>query len=167
MSEIPVNSQKDWEARLGELLPFYGHRNWIVIADSAYPAQARAGIEILIADASQMEVLRSVLAAIEASGHVRANVYLDEELSYVTDRQVSGVSAYRQKLEMLLNLSRPRLMAHERIIARLDEAAQVFRVLIIKTQMVIPYSSVFLELDCGYWDDTAEKELRQAMSGCA
>ena len=28
-----------WEARLDELLPQFGHRNWFVVADSAYPAQ--------------------------------------------------------------------------------------------------------------------------------
>ena len=25
------------------VLPLFGHRNWIVVADSAYPAQSQAG----------------------------------------------------------------------------------------------------------------------------
>jgi len=34
-------------------------------------------------------------------------------------------------------------MEHEQIISRLDEAGQTFRVLIIKTDMTLPYTSVF------------------------
>jgi hypothetical protein len=30
--------------------------------------------------------------------------------------------------------------------------------------MTIPYTSVFFELDCGYWDADAEQRLRQAIS---
>jgi len=36
-------------------------------------------------------------------------------------------------------------------------------VLVIKTDMTIPYTSVFFELDCGYWDSDAEKRLREGM----
>jgi len=53
-------------------------------------------------------------------------------------------------------------MAHEKLIARLDEAAQVFRVLVIKTALALPYTSVFLELGCGYWNADAERRMRKA-----
>ena len=33
-----------WKSFLRQELPILGHRNWIVIADSAYPAQNSAGI---------------------------------------------------------------------------------------------------------------------------
>ena len=46
----------------------------------------------------------------------------------------------------------------------LDEAGQTFRVLIIKTDMTLPYTSVFLQLDCGYWTAEAEKRLRETMA---
>ena len=35
----------------------YGHRNWLVIADSAYPAQSRQAIETVVADEEQTRVL--------------------------------------------------------------------------------------------------------------
>jgi hypothetical protein len=54
-------------------------------------------------------------------------------------------------------------LPHEQIIHKLDECAEVFRILIIKTDMTIPYTSVFFELDCSYWNATAEERLRQAM----
>ena len=37
----------NWRERLTEELPVLGHRNWIVVADAAYPAQCRPGIETL------------------------------------------------------------------------------------------------------------------------
>ena len=60
-----------WESKLSERIPLYGHRNWIVIADSAYPAQAREGIETIVVNADQLRVLKHVLAALDASKHVR------------------------------------------------------------------------------------------------
>jgi DNA-binding NarL/FixJ family response regulator len=46
---------------------------------------------------------------------------------------------------------------------KLDDVGEKFRVLLIKTNMRIPYTSVFLELECGYWNSHAEKQLRSAM----
>src|SRR5665213_988847 len=40
-----AQQQKPWTMVLDERLPLYGHRNWIVIADSAYPLQSAPGIE--------------------------------------------------------------------------------------------------------------------------
>jgi len=33
------------------LLPLFGHRNWIVVADSAYPAHSMPGIETIVSGA--------------------------------------------------------------------------------------------------------------------
>ena len=45
----------------------------------------------------------------------------------------------------------------------LDRAGARFRVILIKTPMRIPYSSVFVELQCGYWNAQAENRLRAAI----
>jgi hypothetical protein len=59
--------------------------------------------------------------------------------------------------------SNPKRLAHEQIIDKLDHSAQTFRILIIKTEFTIPYTSVFFELDCGYWNAEAERNLREAI----
>jgi len=46
---------------------------------------------------------------------------------------------------------------------KLDEAGKLFRVLILKTDLVLPYTSVFLQLDCGYWSGDAQKRLEAAL----
>jgi hypothetical protein len=134
-----------------------------VVADSAYPAQSKPGIETILADADQIHVVRTVLDAITASRHIRANVYVDKELSFVAENDAPGITEYRKQLDAAVYGSSVKRIPHEQIIAKLDQSAQVFRILIIKTDMTIPYTSVFFELDCGYWNAGAEERLRQAL----
>ena len=153
-----------WEKQLASALPLFGHRNWIVVADAAYPAQSSLGIETTAADADHIHVLRTVMDRITASNHIRANVYLDHELGFVSEEDAPGAADYRREVKGILQGDRVFSLPHEKIIHKLDEAAQVFRVLILKTRMTIPYTSVFLELDCGYWSADAEARLRAAIA---
>lgn len=152
-----------WKLRLNQSLPLFGHRNWIVVADSAYPAQSSPGIETVVASASQIEVVQTVANAIAASTHVKALIHLDRELAHVSEADAPGVDQYRRQLEAALQGSNLSRIPHEEIIARLDLSARVFRILIVKTPMTIPYTSVFFELDCRYWNADAEHRLRHAM----
>jgi L-fucose mutarotase/ribose pyranase (RbsD/FucU family) len=152
-----------WEEILKHRLQLYGHRNWLVIADSAYPAQSRHGIETIIADEEQTTVLDRVLAALHKSKHVTATVYIDREMSFVPEEDAPGISSYRQKLDSAFERFEVSSLPHEEIIATLDRIGKTFRVLLIKTNMRIPYTSVFFELGCRYWDGQAEMRLRAAM----
>ena len=167
MAAMPRLTKPDWERQPNSLLPLFGHRNWIVVADSAYPAQSRPGIDTIVSGVGQIEAARRVLDAIAASKHVRARIYLDQELEFVAEADAPGVSRYRAQLAGLLKSAKTTTLPHEQIIARLDQAALVFRVLIIKTELSIPYTTIFLELDCGYWGSEAEHRLRQAMAASA
>jgi hypothetical protein len=160
-----AHNELTWQQKLHERVPLYGHRNWIVIADSAYPAQSRDGIETIVSNAGQLDVLQEVLATLGASKHVKPIVYTDRELTFVPEKEAPGISTYKQELARLLKGQTQNPMAHEQIIAKLDQAGQTFRVLIIKTNMTIPYTSVFLQLDCAYWGPEAEKRLRESMAG--
>ena len=157
-------AEGNWKQVLSERLPLYGHRNWIVVADSAYPAQSREGIETIVSGAGQIDVLKQVLGAISASKHVRAIVHTDRELKFVEEKEAPGISAYRQQLAAILGNQKVDELPHEQIIAKLDQVSQTFRVLIIKTNMTIPYTSVFLELNAGYWGADSETRLRARMT---
>lgn len=159
-----ISAEPDWQQRAAEQLPLLGHRNWIVIADAAYPWQSRDGIETIATGDDQLAVLQWVLASIEKSGHVRPTIYLDAELPYVSEEDAAGISAYRKDLESLLDDALKHSLPHEEIIAKLDESATTFHVLILKTNLRLPYTSVFLELDCGYWSADAEERLRERMA---
>ena len=147
-----------WQGRLDSQLPRMGHRNWIVVADAAYPLQSAAGIETIATGQGQIEVLRRVLKQVEAAPHIRAIVMLDAELNALSEKDAPGITAYRSELKAILKDRQVRVMPHEEIITKLDGAAKLFSILLLKTNMTLPYTSIFLELDCGYW--TAEKEQR-------
>ncbi len=153
----------DWRKTVAERTPLYGHRNWIAVVDSAYPAQSQGGIETIVADADQAEVVGAVLQALSASRHVRPVVYTDAELAFVDEDDAPGVTAYRRQLAAVLGDNAATGLIHEQIIQRLDEAGQTFRILIVKTDMTIPYTSVFFQLDCKYWSAEAEQRLRARM----
>jgi L-fucose mutarotase/ribose pyranase (RbsD/FucU family) len=163
MPDTTKSTKPDWEQRLSVLLPLFGHRNWIVVADSAYPAQSNPGIETIAAAAEQIDAVRAVRDAILASRHVRANMYVDAELGFVEETDAPGIADYKKQLDAVLYGSSVHRIPHEQIIQKLDQSAQLFRILIIKTEMTIPYTSVFFELDCGYWNAEAEERLREAM----
>lgn len=65
--------------KLNSILPFDEHRNWIVVADSAYPAQTRGGIETVVAGANRFEALCEVPARLVASKHIVWVVWTEEE----------------------------------------------------------------------------------------
>lgn len=157
-------STSDWEIALDRILPLFGHRNWIVIADAAYPAQSNPGIETLVTGTDHLAVLNKVLAGISSCRHVRARIYTDAELKLVSDDDAPGATQLRAKLDELLAKYERRELPHEQIISKLDEAGTLFRVLILKSNLCIPYTSVFLELDCGYWDGDAERRLRAQLA---
>ncbi|MGD0910834.1 MAG: hypothetical protein ABR928_03010 [Terracidiphilus sp.] len=152
-----------WEQRLQQLLPLFGHRNWIVVADSAYPAQSNPGIETIFTGEDHLRLLGKVLYAVAAQPHVRANVYIDAELMHVPEKDAPGVTELRGEIESLVG-QKARSLDHEQIIARLDESAKLFNIVILKSTLAIPYTSVFLQLDCGYWNQDAEERLRNAIA---
>lgn len=155
---------ENWKETLRKELPLLGHRNWIVVADSAYPLQTSPGVETITADADQLTVVKEVLAELAKTRHVQPNIFTDAEMKYVPEKNAAGIGAYRESLEKLLSKQDVQSLPHEDIIGKLDEAGKTFKVLIIKTPLTIPYTSVFFQLECGYWTADAEKQLRAAMS---
>src|SRR5882762_1316221 len=63
-------STADWQTTLQQRLPLYGHRNWIVVSDAAFPAYSQSGIETIVVDQDLPAVLNSVAKAISSSKHV-------------------------------------------------------------------------------------------------
>jgi L-fucose mutarotase/ribose pyranase (RbsD/FucU family) len=154
----------DWQTRLGQILPLMGHRNWIIIVDSAYPLQSSAGVETIETNTDQMEVLRTVLNTIDSSIQVRPIVYMDAELPFVPEKDAPGVTAYREGIKSALKGRAITSLPHEQIIAKVDEVGKTFHIVVLKTTMTVPYTSVFLQLNCKYWSDDEETQMRKAMS---
>ena len=152
-----------WQTKVDQDLPMLGHRNWILIVDSAYPLQSSAGVETVETNADQLDVVRYVMAEINKSVHVRPDIFMDAELPYVQEEDAPGTSAYRDAIDKLFDGLTVQPELHEKLIAEVGEAGQSFHVLVLKTKLTVPYSSVFFRLNCKYWGDDAEERLRSKM----
>lgn len=153
-----------WKAKVDAGLPLLGHRNWILIVDSAYPLQTSPGVETVETNASEFEVVRYVLNAVHHSIHVRPDIFMDAELPYVPDADAPGASAYRKQIAAVLHGYAIQRLPHDRIIANIADSGRLFHVLVLKTNLTIPYTSVFIRLNCKYWSDDAESRLRARMT---
>jgi len=153
-----------WRDVVNESMPLLGHRNWILVVDSAYPLQSATGIETIETGAGQLEVLHHVLSAIDRSIHVRPVITMDAELPFIAEENAPGVSAYRTEINDLLRSYPVESLPHDRVIANIEDASKHFNVLVLKTNMTVPYTSVFIRLDCKYWSADAEKSLRAKMA---
>jgi len=157
-------ASSDWKAKVAETMPLLGHRNWILIVDSAYPLQVSPGVEVVETNATELDAVQYALGAINRSIHVRPLIYMDSELQYVPEQDAPGASAYRSQIGDLLRGYQIESLPHEKLLANVDEAGKVYRVLILKTNMAIPYTSVFIRLDCKYWSADAEERMRRKMA---
>jgi hypothetical protein len=160
---LPLYAQSNWQSRVSQAMPLMGHRNWILIVDSAYPLQSSPGVETIETNSSHLDVLRYVLGSINNSIHVRPLIYMDAELPFVPDTDAPGASAYRERVQHMLSEYKIESLPHDGVISQINETSKEFQVLVLKTTMTIPYSSVFIRLDCKYWSADAEKRLRARM----
>jgi hypothetical protein len=165
LAGVAFAQQRPWRQVLDDRLSLFGHRNWIVVTDSAYPLQSAPGIETIVSTDNQVDTIRQVFSELSRRNHIRPVVYVDKELKYVEEQAAPGIGAFRQllngTLEKFLNGQPANPLLHEDIIKQLDQASKTFNVLIIKTNSLLPYTSVFLELRAGYWNDEAEEHLRR------
>lgn len=161
--ETARGAASDWRSVLQSRLALYGHRNVIAVVDSAYPAQSKPGVEMIATNEEQLAVVAEVLRSIDGHSQVRPSVMTDAELPSVAEQDAPGIGAYRERLATLLGRRPVASMPHERIIASLDETSRTFNVLLLKTNLALPYTSVFIRLECGYWTDEAEKRLRESL----
>ena len=148
-------------------LPLYGHRNWIVVADSAFPVYAAPGIETIVVNEDLPSVLKYVASSISSSRHVRATVFLDKELQFIDERDYPGVSELRKQITAAFAKDQVSSIPHTEVMTKIDEAGKTFRILFIKTTAAIPYTSVYMRLDCGYMSDEVERKIRTAMAAAS
>lgn len=165
--EQPGKPYAAWQAKLRDTLPLLGHRNWILIVDSAYPQQNSSGIETIETGAPLPDVLREAIDEIDHSTHVRPVVYMDAELPFVPEQDAPGVSSYRSAIKPILGTRPVTSLPHEELLRKVDGVSRTYKVLILKTSETVPYTSVFLQLNCKYWSDEAEAGLRARMQGVA
>jgi|SRR5215217_1091175 len=156
-------THEHWKSKFYEKLPMLGHRNWILVVDKAFPEQNAAGIEYIYANENLNAVLKQVLSQVNQSGHVKPIIYQDKELNFITEEQASGVTELKSAIKSTIGNQPVQTLLHDSVFKKLDTESKLFKVLVIKTNEVIPYTSVFLQLDCAYWNGDKEVQLRKSI----
>lgn len=164
MNSCQPSSTSQWKTELTNRLRLLGHRNWIAVTDAAYPAQSNHGVTTTATGDDLIDVLHYTLRAIDESEHIRPTIYTDMELRYVAERDAPRATEYRILRDKALQGRTVHELEHEGIISMIDGAGALFQVVVLKTTLTIPYSSVFIELDCGYWSTDAEDRLRESIA---
>lgn len=153
-----------WKTTFDQQLLLLGHRNWIIIADKAFPLQNAAGMETINTGENLLPVLKYVLQQVNASAHVKPLVYRDKELNFMTGDLAVGAEQFIKESGQLFNGQPVQTILHDSVFTQLAQASKLFKILVLKTNGTIPYSSVFLQLDCAYWDAGKEASLRSRMA---
>lgn len=162
-----VDLGSGWRQQLDRELPLLGHRNWILVVDKAFPMQTSPGMEVINTDERLLTVLRYTLQKINESTHVKPIIYTDKEIGYITESQSPGVGAYKSQLKDVLGNAGVQSLLHDSVFVRMDASSKLFKILVLKTNETLAYSSVFLQLDCAYWNAEKEGHLREAMKSAA
>lgn len=149
-------SMVDVECFFKEKLPLLGHRNWVIIADMAYPLQTTSGIRTVYSDKGYEQTLSTVMNIVRSAPHIYAHIYLDEEQTFLTEDLCPGITTYREMLKKEIGAEVLTYQPHEKLLNKLDSISRLYQVIVIKTPLLLPYTSVFFEFDCSYWN--AEKE---------
>ena len=150
-----------WQGAVDHLAGQLGYRNWIVISEASFPAQNRPGIHHVTAPVEVPEALDYVLQTLEQTENVRPQLYLARELRSVENDYAPGIEEMRKKIQKALHAHETTELDQQSLLTLLEDANRSFNVLVIRTQTALPYSSVFLELQPGYWDAASEARLRE------
>jgi hypothetical protein len=143
-------------------LPLFGEGNWIVVSETAFPLLSKSGIETVPVRESLADAVNQVAGLLQSNNRLRGVYHLPSELDVVAAGG-GEAEAYVGALRQILPESAIEKAPSAEILARLLDAAEVGRVLVIKTDSEIPYGTVAIELKRGYWSDEQEAELRKAL----
>ena len=155
-----MQSGSNWQAAVDRQAGQLGYRNWIVIAEASFPAHSRPGIRQVTAAVDVPEALDYVLKTLEQTETVRPQVYVTRELRAVENDFAPGIDDLRKRLQGALHGHETTELDQQSLLTLLEDANRSFDVLVIRTTTALPYTSVFLELQPGYWDVDSETRLR-------
>lgn len=163
LTTCALTSKDGWKTAVEVQTAQLGYRNWIVIAEASFPAHNRPGTRQINAYEPIPVVLDEVLRVLERTEHVRPRIYTPRELRAVENDFAPGVDEYRTVLDGALHGHEVTELDQDSLLTLVQDAQKSFDVLVIRTTTALPYSSVFLELQPGYWDGESEQRLRADM----
>lgn len=154
------SQQARWNKSLGHEISELGAYNWIIIADAAYPAPGRPEAHMILSPNEIPETLENTLQVIENSAHLRPRIYLTRESFQIDDSTAPGISFHKMEITQALHGHPNQKLSERSLESMLRHSINGNRILIIKTPTTLPYASIYIELESGYWDGDSETTLR-------
>lgn len=152
--------KSEWQLAVDRQAAQLGYRNWIVVAEASFPAHSRPGVRQVAAPVDIPEAVDYVLNALEQTENVRPQIYVTREVRSVENDFAPGIDDLRKRIRNSLHGHEPTELDQQSLLTLLEDANRSFDVLVIRTQSALPYASVFMELQPGYWDSESESRLR-------
>jgi len=140
-----------------------GYRNWIVIAEASFPAHSRPGVRQITANEEIPVVLDEVLRTLERTEHVTPRIYISRELSALENDYAPGIDEFRKRLQPAMHAHETTELEQQSLLTLMEDTNKTFEVLVIRTNTALPYTSVFMELQPGYWNSDSESALREKL----
>lgn len=157
---VNMQDSQSWQTAVDRQAAQLGYRNWIVIAEASFPAYNRPGLRQVNASVEVPQALDYVLNTLEQTENVRPNIYLPREQRSVENDFAPGMDELRKRIHDSLHGHEPTELDQQSLLTLMQDANRNFDVLVIRTTTALPYSSVFIELQPGYWDVDSETRLR-------
>jgi len=155
--------KRPWLGSVRHELGYLGARNWVVIAEAAFPTPSRRGLRVIQVDADIPDVLDGLEQVIEEKHHVKPRIYVTREIGQVPYDYAPGIKEHNKQLKEALHGRETVRLDNEMLMSLINNTSKSYRVLVIKTRTALPYSTVFVELGSGYWDAESEAVLRKGM----
>lgn len=159
----PREAPPSWGGVVSREVNALGIQNWIIIAESSFPVVSRRGVRTVVVDTEIPELVDYVVNELEKSETVTPSFSTARELPFVKNDRAPGIDEFRKLLKEALHGHEVRQMDHRSLSLLAHSDAGKYAVLVLKTKTALPYSSVFIELDSGYWDRDSEDNLRNDM----
>ena len=140
-----------------------GYRNWIVIAEASFPAHSRPGVRQVNANEEIPVVVDEVLRTLERTEHVTPRIYVAQEMRALDNDYAPGIDEFRKNLTQAMHAHETTELEQQSLLTLMEDTSKTFEVLVIRTNTALPYTSVFMELQPGYWNADSESALREKL----
>lgn len=160
--QMPGQAPMPWQQQIAGALPIFGSGNWVVIASTDFPLFSVNGVETIRVPDSLAAAVNSMEGIFQMSNRMRPTFHLASELDFAA-KQNDDSKAYLDEIVKILPTNGVVKMPAADILQTLIDTAATKRILVLKTDSMIPYGSVAIELAPGFWNAEQEQALRDAM----
>src|SRR5690606_19367566 len=85
------------------------------------------------------------------------------EMRVVENDYAPGIDEFRKQLQGALHAHETTELEQQSLLTLMEDTTKSFEVLVIRTTTALPYTSVFMELQPGYWNADSESRLRDQL----